>query len=384
MRSIESAFLNLLFNTMHRTSFTMPKYFSILIFLTGISILSCKKAPEQTQPSIERISESVYASGVIKSKNQYQVYSSVGGLLQTLLVKEGDVVKKGDPLFIVENEASKLTAENARLAADFAEQNTKGERLRELKTSIETARSAMLNDSIMAVRLRHLYEVGAQAKVNMERQELAYITSKNNYKAVQARYNDLRKQLDFAAAQSKKQLSISNTLAENYVVRSQQAGRVYSLTIEVGEIVSAQKPVAVIGDAESFLAELQIDEYDIVRIKKGQQVLLSLDSYKGQVFEAVVSKIDLIMNERSRSFTVEAEFTKAPPLLYPNLTTEANIVIQTKEKALTIPRSYLINDSLVMMPNEEKRRVQIGLKDYQKAEILSGLSAGETILKPTP
>lgn len=362
----------------------MPKYFSILLFLPWISFFSCKKAPEQTQPSVERISESVYASGIIKSKNQYKVYSSVGGLVQSLLVREGDLVKKGDPLFIVENEASKLSAENARIAANFAEQNTKGERLQELKTAIETARSAMLNDSIMAVRLRHLYEVGAQAKVNMERQDLAYITSKNNYKAAQARYNDLKKQLDFAAAQSRKQLSISNALAENYVVSSQQAGRVYSLNVEVGEIVGMQSPVAVIGDANQFLAELQIDEYDIIRIKKGQQVLLSLDSYKGQVFEGVVSKIDPIMNERTRTFTVEAEFTKAPPLLYPNLTTEANIVIETKENALTIPRSYLVNDSLVLLPNEEKRRVQIGLKDYQKAEILSGLSAGDTILKPTP
>ncbi len=362
----------------------MPRYTSFLIFLSWIYLTSCKKAPEQIQPSIERISESVYASGVIKSKNQYQVYSSVGGLVQTLLVKEGDVVKKGDPLFIIENEASKLTAENAKIAADFAAQNTNGERLRELKTAIETAKNAMLNDSLLAARLRRLYADGAETKVNMERQELAYTISRNNYKAAHARYSDLKKQLDFAAAQSKKQLSISNTLAGNYVVRSQTAGRVYIISIEVGEIVGVQSPVAVIGDAESFLAELQVDEYDIMRIKKGQQVLLSLDSYKGQVYEAAVSKIDLIMNERTRTFTIEAEFTKAPPLLYPNLTTEANVVIQTKEKALTIPRSYLVNDSIVLMPNKEKRRVKIGLKDYQEVEILSGLKAGETILKPTP
>jgi HlyD family secretion protein len=68
--------------------------------------------------------------------------------------------------------------------------------------------------------------------------------------------------------------------------------------------------------------------------------------------------------------------------LYPNLTTEANIIIQAKEKAMTIPRTYLLNDSLVILTNKEKRKVEIGLKDYQKAEILSGLSANETILKP--
>jgi len=110
---------------------------------------------------------------------------------------------------------------------------------------------------------------------------------------------------------------------------------------------------------------------------------LSLDSYKGQVFEATVSIIDPIMNERTRTFKIEAEFTKSPPVLYPNLTTEANIVIQSKANAMTIPRSYLLGDSLVILANKTQQKVIIGLKDYQKVEILSGLNANETILKPS-
>jgi hypothetical protein len=87
------------------------------------------------------------------------------------------------------------------------------------------------------------------------------------------------------------------------------------------------------------------------------------------------------MNERSRTFTVVAEFTKKPPVLYPNLSTEANIIILSREKALTIPRSFLMQDSLVMLENKQTRKVETGLKDYLKVEILSGLSADETILK---
>ena len=106
------------------------------------------------------------------------------------------------------------------------------------------------------------------------------------------------------------------------------------------------------------------------------------DSYKGLVFEAVVIKINPIMNDRSRSFSVEAGLITKPPALYPNLTTEANIIIQTKEKALLIPRNYLIDESFVMMENKEKRKVTTGLKDYQKVEILSGLTVNDIILKP--
>jgi HlyD family secretion protein len=68
---------------------------------------------------------------------------------------------------------------------------------------------------------------------------------------------------------------------------------------------------------------------------------------------------------------------KKPPTLYPNLTTEANIVIQTKENAMTIPRAYLAgNDSLVILADNSKTKG--GNRPERlpmKVEILSGLSA---------
>ncbi len=350
--------------------------------MTGLLFCACKKQPEKIQPTIERITESVYASGIIKSKNQYQVFTTVGGLIQQILVKEGDVVKKGDPLFVVQNETSKLNAENAKLSADFADLNTRGDRLNELKGNIEAARSKMLNDSLLRLRQRGLWAQQIGSKVELEQRELAYTSSANNYESAVLRYKDLQKQLKFSAAQSQKLLSISKTIAQDYIVRSQTDGRVYSISKELGEIVNTQSPVAIIGDTEEFVAELQIDESDIARIRQGQRVLLTLDSYKGQVLEAAIAKIEPLMNERTRTFTVEANFTKKPPTLYPNLTTEANIVIQSKEKAMTIPRAYLLQDSLVILENKEQRKVEVGLKDYLKVEILGGLNSGETILKP--
>jgi hypothetical protein len=88
------------------------------------------------------------------------------------------------------------------------------------------------------------------------------------------------------------------------------------------------------------------------------------------------------MNERSKSFSVEAVFLTQPPVLYPNLTAEANIVIQEKKRALTIPVNYLVNDSTVLISKNKTRVVKTGLKDYQKVEILNGLTAGDIIYKP--
>ena len=361
-----------------------------LIYITGSCCLvigmllwtSCKKQPEKVHATIEKITGSVYASGNIKSKNQYQAFSTVSGLVQKVWVKEGDLVKKGDPLFTIKNESSQLNAENAQIAANFALKNTSGDRLAELKGIIETSRSKMLNDLVLLTRQRTLWAQQIGAKVELEQRELALENSRNNYQAAHLRYTELKRQLDFAAAQAQKQLSISQTVAQDFTIRAQMDGRVYSIAKELGEIVNPQTPVAVIGNADDFVAELQVDENDIVRLRHGQRVLFTLDSYKGEVFEGTVDQIDPIMNERSRTFTITAVFTQKPPVLYPNLTTEANIVILSKEKALTIPRAFLVQDSIVMLENKEKRVVKTGLKDYQKVEILSGLTESDIIIDP--
>lgn len=358
---------------------TLQRYIFLLLLAFGAG---CKDKTEQIQPVLENITESVYAPGVIKSKNQYQVHSTVSGLLLKILVAEGDLVKKGDPLFLLSNASSRLNTENARLAADYAALSVQGDRLDEMKANVELAKQKMQNDSVLWQRQKGLWAQQIGSKVELELKELAYSSSKTAYETTVSRYKELKKQLNFTAAQSQKNLSISKTLESDFTVRSQADGRVYSILIENGEIVTPQMPLAVVGDAREYIIELQVDEYDIVKMKKGQKILVSLDSYKGQVFEAVLEKINPIMNERSRTFVVEAVFTKAPEVLYPNLTAEANIVTRTKEQALTIPRAFLVGDSFVVLADKEQRKVETGLKDYRKIEILSGLTTSDVILKP--
>jgi multidrug efflux pump subunit AcrA (membrane-fusion protein) len=240
----------------------------------------------------------------------------------------------------------------------------------------------MDNDALLLERQRTLWAQQIGTRNELDQRELAYQSSVNAFEAAKLRYTQLQKQISFQAKQSQKNLQISNTTARDYTIKSDQEGKVYSIYREKGEMVNTQTPVALVGDASSFLLELQVDEYDITRVKPGQKIFVTMDSYKGMVFEAVVDKIIPLMNERSKSFTIEAAFIKKPPALYPNLTCEANIVIQAKEKAITIPRSYLLDDETVWLANKEKRKVTTGLKDYQKVEIVSGLTINDVILKP--
>lgn len=363
----------------HTTAFMVR---SVFILSAAMLLGSCKSRQEKLQPVKEKITESVYASGIIKSKNQYQVFSSLNGLVSVLHVTEGDMVKKGDPIISLTNTTAQLNTENAAIAADYASVGANAEKINELQVAVNLAKEKMDNDALLLQRQKNLWAEQIGTRNELDQRELAYKNSVNALQTAKLRLAELQKQLNFQAKQSQKSLQISKVIAGDYIIRSGYNGKIYSLLKQKGEMVSVQSPVAIIGDAASFYLELQVDEYDIARIEPGQKILLSLDSYKGQVFDATVRKINPIMNERSKTFTVEADFTKQPPALYPNLTCEANIVIQQKETALTIPRNYLLAGNKVMLENKELRQVTVGLKDYEKVEILGGLNEHDVILKP--
>lgn len=347
--------------------------------LIGLTFYSCKNKQEQAQATVEDISESVYASGTVKSKNQYQVFSTVNGIIQDILVNEGELVSKGTPIIRILNVASKLNAENAQLAANLA--NANQDKLNELKANIEIAKIKMKNDSVLAARQKILWSQQVGTLVELEQREFVYKNSLTMYEVALLRYNDVKKQLNATAQQSINNLQISSTLQDDFTIKSETDGKLYAVLKEKGELVSPLSPLAVIGSADDFVLELQVDENDITKIKQGQKIIITLNSYKDQTFEAKVEKVNTIMNERSRSFTIEAVFVRKPPTLYANLSVEANIVLQTKQKAITIPRSYLVDETYVLNESGDKVKVKVGLKDYQKVEILEGISANDVVVK---
>lgn len=351
--------------------------FIILFFLS-----SCKSSVEKVKPSIEPISESIYGSGILKSKYQYQAYPSVNGIIKQVFVSEGDSVKKGSPILSVSHETQRLNEENAGLAAEFTDFAANQGKLNEASSFIDFSRNKMKNDSALFFRQKNLWEQQVGTKVELEQRELVYQNSKNAYYSAIIRYKDLKRQLIFTSSQAKKNLAISRTLAQDFTLKSEIDGIVYSITKSKGELVGTQTALAVIGDAKDFILEIQVDEYDILKIRKGLQVLVTLDSYKGKVFEAVVTRINPLMNERTKTFMIEAKFVQRPETLYPNITFEANIVIHSKSKAILIPRNYLLNDSRVIKSNGDTVTVKTGLKDYQKIEIISGISADDELMKP--
>lgn len=355
------------------------------ILLSGLLffIFSCSNGSgERISPEVKSITESVYASGNIKAIDQYDAFTNASGPIQEIFVEEGDSVAIGTPLLAVFSEREKLSRENAELAKSYADLQANQSRLRDLQLSIDLNKSKMQNDSLLYVRQKSLHDQNIGTEIEFEQKKLNWENSKTAYESALIRYNDLKREIEFNSSSASKNLAISKVLESDYVLKSKINGKVYALLKERGEMVTPQVALAVLGSADEFLLELQVDEYDISKVEVGQRVSVSMDSYKGQVFEAVVSKIYPLMDMQSKSFKVEAKFTRSPPQLYPNLTLEANIITEVKDQALVIPRAYLIADSLVVNENEDTLLVKVGIRNYQFAEILEGIDASTVLLKP--
>lgn len=349
----------------------------LLVLLVG-----CGKKVEKLFPQREDITQSVYASGTIKSRGQYEVFSKVPGIIEAILVKEGEEVKKGQEIIRLSNTVQSLNYENAKQNAQFNSVLTNKEKIEQAKMEMELAKSKMENESSLLARQEKLWEQEIGTKNELDQRKLNFKNATTLYNAAKLKLDELEKQINFQNSQTSRSAAINAVNMNDYIIRSQIVGKVYTINKQLGELANTQAPIAIIGAANNFYVELQIDEFDITKIVKGQKVLVSMDSHKGESYEAVIEKIYPIMNERTRTFKAEASFIKNPEHIYPNLSAEANIIIQIKNKVLTIPRSYLIEDSYVLLSNMEKRKIIVGLKDYDKVEVLKGLSEKEEIAKP--
>lgn len=355
-----------------------------IYFLSFLFLVSCKDKFDQTKATVGAVTESVYASGIIKSENQYTVFSTVSGILQKIDVVAGQTISKNQLLFELEDDKAALNTQNAKLTYQLSQNNNQyiQDKISEMQIKVQLAQDKLLVDKSLYDRNKRIKQYNVISEIDFEKVELAFKSSQLNVQTSQKQLSELKSQLIFDQRKNSILLKIGQKTQNDFQIKSAFSGQLFDVLVKEGTLISPQIPLAIIGQKNAFVLELEVDENDMARIKLDQDILITLDSYKNQVFDAKVDKIYPIMNQKSRTFKIEAHFIKNPSKLYPNLSAEANIVILTKKNAVTIPKSYLLKGDSIQISKKEKRKVKIGLSDYQKVEILEGLSRNETIYKP--
>lgn len=355
-----------------------------LVYLTLLlCLLSCGSNNEKIRPTTRTITESVYSSVTIQPDSMYQAYAVVSGILEDNLVEEGDTVAMGTPIAQIINNAPQLNVENAKLNLELAIDNYSGNNavIRTLEDEIRAARLQAQNDSVNFFRQKNLWEQNIGSQVEYDSRKLAYELSSNRLSLLISNYNRTKNELKTKVIQAENNYKTALITTGDFTVESKINGTVYALYKNRGELISTLEPLASIGSSDDFVIEMLIDEVDIVKVRKGQLAVITLDAYGNRTFEAVVSKVYPRKDDRTQTFKVEALFKEEPDVLYPGLAGEGNIVVGKKEAALTIPRAYLVDENTVMT-SEGPMEVKLGLRDMELVEVISGLDENTEILKP--
>ena len=356
---------------------------TVCLFIFTMLLISCESEGEGIKPERINLIESVYSSIIIEPDSFYKVFAATGGIIDEIMVEEGEQIKKGDPVARVVDDNSILASQNAELEMNLAKQNYEGKSnlIKDLQNELAVATLKLTNDSTNFERQKRLWDQKIGSETEFEQRKLAYQTAQNNVSALRRQLK--RKQDELQIAFQKSQNNYANSLNKqaDFMVTSRVSGKVFELLKEEGESLGQQEPIAYIGSSGRFIIKMQVDEVDIVQVKKDQTVYVTLDAYENKVFEARVEKIIPQMNQETQTFWVEASFIDPPSVLYSGLRGEANIVIEKKENALTIPLAYLIDFNKVIT-KAETLTVVTGLRSLERVEILEGLDSNTTLIKP--
>ncbi|MFD2515010.1 efflux RND transporter periplasmic adaptor subunit [Pontibacter locisalis] len=354
----------------------------LLLFITA----ACGPQEQTTSPSYRQLTEAVYASGKIYPDNEYIVSTNADGVITSMLVEEGDTVQVGQTLMSIEGDIPDARLESATEAYRRARENynTDSPVMQELRAGLEAAKTKMQNDSVQYVRYRNLLNANATSKAQYDQRKLAYELSKQEYAARQSNYRNVRNQLYLELKNAESQYKINLKDESNYNIRSNINGLVYDLYKEQGELVRRNEPVALLGDASNVYLRLLVDELDIARVKRGQEVLVKVDLYPDKIFKARVTKVYPRLITADQSFRVDAEFIEEKPEIFYGLNIEANIIVSERARVLTIPKSYLVGqDSVLVKRNGDVEKVKLkkGMENFELVEVLSGLDTNSVIVE---
>jgi len=286
-------------------------------------------------------------------------------------------------LFKIKNTANDLNIKNARLNYDLAKSNYDGNAnlLKEIEEQLSIAQLKLENDSLLYTKQQRLWKKGVGAENTLQNLKLTYEVSQREVESLTNQYKRTKIELNNQLKISKNQIDRAVVSKQDFIVKSQMDGIVFEVKKEVGEAVMPQEPLAVIGSENSFKIDLLIDEEDIAKIQIGQKVIIRLEAYEGQVFEAKITKIAPKMDSRTQTFLVESQFVTLPKRLYMGLSGEANVIISEKANTLLIPKEYLINGNKVMTPDGEVE-VKVGLESLEQIEVLSPIDTSSRLIKP--
>jgi len=307
---------------------------------------SNKPVATGTTMQVERgdILATVSATGTISAVNSVDVSSRITGLITRVHVKENDRVTAGQVLIELDDSS--------------------------LKSQLRQAQSQLTNAAAIYARSKRMAEIGGEPQQQLD-------TDRTNYEVAQAAYDNVMTQLEYT------------------VITAPVDGQVIGKPIPAGQTVAPgiSNPMVLltVADLSKMQIQVQVDETDIGRVKLGQKVDFTVDAYPGKTFTGTVTLVSekAVVQQNVVYYTVYVDVDEPQGLLFPTMTARVTIKVGESKNVLTVKLSAIKEIKgqkyvQVMVDGKPQNvKVQTGLADDEKVELISGVKEGDQIFLPS-
>ncbi|WP_291688660.1 efflux RND transporter periplasmic adaptor subunit [Bradyrhizobium sp.] len=303
------------------------------------------------------------------------VFSPYAGRVMKLMVRPGDNVTQGQPLFVIEA-ADTVQAQNDFISA---------------MTALNKAKSALALAQIQDTRARDLFEGKAVPLKDYQQSQANLIQAQNDMRSSQTALEAARNKLRILGLtdeaittfQEKGRIDPSTT------IYSPISGTVVQRKVGPGQYVNsgASDPVFVIGDLTTVWLTAFVRETDASKVSIGQEIAINVLALPGRTLSARINYVAAAIDPATRRLLVRATIDNKDGALKPEMFANVTIYSAGDHPALGVPKQALIyegNQVRVWVAHDDKsielRQIKTGLTNGDLVEIEGNLKPGERIV----
>jgi hypothetical protein len=324
----------------------------------------------------------------------------------TDMIPEGTLVKAGD--YVATLDKTELDTKMKDAMAEIEKIETQLEQAK-IDTTIELRgiRDDLINLKF-AKQEKLLYveqskfeakSVIQQAEIDLQRTERDYSQLEAKFKLSQTKAEAKISEINASLRQQQLKLNTLTDLANGFIVKAPKDGmliyaRNWDGKVGPGSQIRAWDPVvAELPDLSDMVSKTFVNEVDISKVQKGQDVKISVDAFPDNEYTGQVIKVanigEQLRNYDSKVFEVVVQVNEMDSILRPAMTTGNEIVTNIYDDVLFIPLEAIYNDSLSFVYKNDKgtvvkKEVITGASNEDEILVEHGLNEGDEILLTEP
>lgn len=170
-------------------------------------------------------------------------------------------------------------------------------------------------------------------------------------------------------------------------VISTVSGTVLQAPYSIGDTLTIQSGIYVVGDLSSLIVETYIPERFVAAVRLGMRAVLWFEAIPNETFNAEVTEINPVLDPASRTLRIRLRFLNSDQRIKAGMFATISLVTDRRVNVPVIPRISVINTYgswIVFVADENniarRREVTLGIDNEDEIEVLDGLSIGELVV----